>query len=164
VRAAKFATDFPSGVTIGGFPFALLFNSSTAIQNFLPQGGPPSSLNSSATNATTSSAGVFAGQVLALALNVGVNNMGSVVISGTGTSFDGQTVSALLAAANTTLASGTLPPGFSSISKLNDLVDTMNNKFDNCNWTGWIDEASQRTGKLLPPLLLIGIDFAVTYH
>ena len=133
ILAANFATDFPSGVTIGGFPFALHFTSAVAIQNFLPQGRTPSVLTSSATNPTNSNAGVFAGQVLALALNVGINNMGSVIISKPGSPFDGQTVSALLAAANTALAGGGLPSGFSSISALNDLVDQINQEFDNCN-------------------------------
>jgi hypothetical protein len=133
ILAANFATVFPSGVTIGGGTFALLFTSSTAIQAFLPQGGTPSVLTFSATNPTDKHISVFAGQVLALALNVGINNMGSVIITGTGTSFDGQTVSALLAAANVALGGGGLPAGFSSISALNDLVDQLNGEFDNCS-------------------------------
>src|SRR5262249_50029390 len=68
---SKFTTTFPSGVTIGGSPFSLLFTSAQAVRNFLPQGGPPSFLNVSAVNPTSrTAAGVFAGQVLALKLNV----------------------------------------------------------------------------------------------
>lgn len=123
---------FPSGgVVIGGLN-TLTFTTPQAITNFLPQGGPPSFLNSSATNPTTSSAGVFAGQVLALELNVLLNNYGSVIITGTGTPFDGKTVAMFLAAANVALGNGSLPAGISSISQLNDLADFLNSQFDNC--------------------------------
>ena len=37
--AAQFGTAFPSGVTIGGSPFALLFTSAPSVRSFLPQGG-----------------------------------------------------------------------------------------------------------------------------
>jgi hypothetical protein len=134
---ASFATAFPSGVTIGGSPFALLFTSAQNIRNFLPQGGPPSYLISSATNPTSSSAGVFAGQVLALDLNVALYSLGSLTLSGTGTSLDGSTVSAVLAAANLALAGGALPSGFVSYSSLNDLIDNLNQSFDGCVRSGW---------------------------
>lgn len=129
---AKFATAFPSGVKIGGSPFALLFTSAQAVRNFLPQGGPPSFLTSSATNPSSSTAGVFAGQVLALELNVALYGLGSLTLSGTGTSLDGSTVSAVLAAANLALAGGPLPAGFVSYSELNDLIDNLNQSFDDC--------------------------------
>jgi hypothetical protein len=105
------------------------------VRAFLPQGGPPSFLNSSAINPTSrTSAGVFAGQVLALQLNVDINGEGNVIVTGTGTPFDGQTVSDVLAAANLALGDpGALPPGFASYSALNDLVDYFNGLFDNCN-------------------------------
>ncbi len=127
---------FPlGGVTIGGSDY-LIFNSAAAIRSFLPQGGPPSFLSADATNPTTSSAGVFAGQVLALKLNVSFYSVGSLVLHGTGTSLDGSTVSAVLAAANAALGGGTLPTGF-TYSSLNDLIDSLNSSFDGCNEDGW---------------------------
>jgi hypothetical protein len=128
--AKDFPTVYPSGVTIGG-TFTLTFDSAAAVRAFLPAGGTPGVLTSSATNPTSSAAGVFAGQVLALQLNVDLEHYGSVVISGTGTTFDGKTVADVLAAANIALGGGPLPTGF-TISSLNDLVDSLNQKFDHC--------------------------------
>jgi len=128
--ANDFPTVYPSGVTIGG-AFTLTFDSAAAVRAFLPAGGTPGVLTSSATDPTSSAAGVFAGQVLALQLNVDLEHYGTVVVSGTGTSFDGKTVADVLAAANLALGGGPLPAGF-TISSLNDLVDNLNQKFDNC--------------------------------
>ena len=129
--AKDFPTVYPSGVTIGG-KFTLTFDSAADVRAFLPAGGTPGALTSSATDPTSSAAGVFAGQVLALKLNVDLEHYGSVVISGTGTTFDGKTVANVLAAANIALGGGPLPTGF-TISSLNDLVDNLNQKFDNCS-------------------------------
>lgn len=65
----KFAEVFPAGFLVGG-GYTLLFTSSQAIQDFLPAGGPPSVLTGSAVNPTTTSAGVFAAQVMAVKLSV----------------------------------------------------------------------------------------------
>jgi hypothetical protein len=127
-----FPTLYPSGVTIGG-AFTLTFDSGSRPRTaFLPAGGTPGALTSSATDPTSSAAGVFAGQVLALKLNVDIEHYGSVVISDTGTSFDRKTVADVLVAANIALGGGALPAGF-TISSLNDLVDSLNQKFDNCS-------------------------------
>lgn len=134
--ASQFSTAFPSGVTVGGLPFSLHFTSSQAIQSFLPQGGPPAALNATATDPTTTSAGVFAGQVLALDLNVALYHFGSLVLSGTGTSLDGKTVGQVLLAANEALAGGPLPAGF-TYSSLNDLIDSLNQSFDGCVASGF---------------------------
>lgn len=131
ILKSKFDSVYPSGVTIGGAN-SLHFTSAASIEAFLPQGGPPSALNASATNpAARTSAGVFAGQVLTLQLNVDVNNYGGLVLSGTGTSLDGKTVAQILAAANVALGGGALPAGF-TYSSLNDLVDNLNGAFDGC--------------------------------
>lgn len=135
---AQFSTVFPSGVTVGGVPFKLLFTSAANVRAFLPQGGPPSSLTSSAVNPVgTTSAGVFAGQALALELNVDLYNLGSLTLSGTGTTLDGHTVSSVLAAANLALAGGPLPAGFASYSELNDLIDNLNSSYDGCVASDW---------------------------
>jgi hypothetical protein len=135
---AHFGAAYPLGVTVGGAPMSLRFDSAENVRAFLPQGGPPSFLNTSAINPTArTSAGVFAGQVLALQLNVDLYHLGSLTLSGTGTPFDGQTVSAVLTAANLALAGGPLPPGFASYSALNDLVDQLNGSFDGCVKSSW---------------------------
>jgi hypothetical protein len=128
---SKFSTVYPSGVVTIGGNFQLLFTSPGAIRAFLPQGGPPFDLTANATNPTTSSAGVFAGQVLALQLNVDLKGFGSLFLTGTGTSLDGKTVAQILASANTALGGGALPAGF-TFSSLNDLIDKLNSAFDGC--------------------------------
>jgi len=135
---AFLAAHFPgAGETIGGSPFFLSFSTAASVKNFLPQGGTPGALTSSALNPTAgTSAGVFAGQVLALQLNVDLKGFGSLVLSGTGTSLDNKTVTEILAAANLALAGGALPAGF-SYSSLNNLVDLLNNSFDGCVATDW---------------------------
>lgn len=71
-RDNHFSSAFPFGLTIGDVGgYSVLFTSSGAIEDFLPQGGKPSALSSSATDPATTSAGVLAGQVVALTLNVG---------------------------------------------------------------------------------------------
>lgn len=127
--------NFPGNVVIGGGS-TLTFNSAVSIQNFLPQGGTPGKLTDSASNPLSTSAGVFAGQVLALKLNVTFYSVGSLVLTGTGTSMDGKTVNQILAAANIALGGGALPAGF-TYSTLNDLVDKINNGFDNCSRNSW---------------------------
>jgi hypothetical protein len=100
---------------------------SSAMENTPSSGHRPS-----ATNPTTrTSAGVFAGQVLALQLNVDLEGFGSLVLTGTGTSLDGKTVAQILASANIALGGGALPAGF-TFSSLNDLIDNLNSAFDGC--------------------------------
>ena len=133
--AAKFPTVYPLGVTIGSTApgqFFLHFDHAANIQGFMPQGGPPGALNASATDPTSrTSAGVFAGQVLALQLNADIDGLGGLILTGTGTSLDGSTVSQILAAANRALGGGPLPFGF-TYSSLNDLVNNLNQSFDGC--------------------------------
>jgi hypothetical protein len=126
-----------AGAAIGGLN-TLTFLTAANVRNFLPQGGPPSFLNSSAVNPTSrTSAGVFAGQVLALKLNTDLEGLGGLTVIGTGTPFDGSTVSEVLAAANVALGGGALPGGFASFSSLNDLIDNLNSSFDGCVMGGW---------------------------
>jgi hypothetical protein len=134
----NFSTVYPSGVSIGDSGvgcFKLTFTTAKAIENFLPQSTTPGKLTKSATNPTSSKAGVFAGQVLALELNVDFSNAGKlpsglasfVLISGPAA---GKTVAQVLADANLALGCGTLPSYASSISALNDIVDSINELFD----------------------------------
>jgi hypothetical protein len=134
---AKFATLYPGGsVQIGGYK-RLTFTSAYAIEKFLPQGGSAGVLTSNATNPTTSSAGVLAGQVLALRLSVDFSNAGITraglanlkLVSG---ELAGYTVAQVLSLANTVIGgnTGALPSGLSK-SELNSIVDKINNNFDN---------------------------------
>jgi hypothetical protein len=131
---AKFATVYPGGsVSIGG-TYKLTFTSALGITNFLPQGGTPGKLTASATNPTTSAAGVLAGQVLALQLSVDFSTKGMTqtglanlhVVSGP---LAGQTVAQVLAIANSVLG-GAAPPTGMTISDVNNVIDAINNNFD----------------------------------
>jgi Putative Ig domain len=131
---AKFTTVYPGGsVAIGG-TLKLTFTSALSIINFLPQGGTPGKLAASATNPTTSAAGVFAGQVLALQLSVDFSNKGITsaglanlkVVSGPAA---GLTVTQVLALANSVLGGAAPPTGF-TISDINTVIDAINNNFD----------------------------------
>jgi hypothetical protein len=132
---AKFTTVYPGGsVSIGG-TYKLTFTSALGVINFLPQGSTPGKLTANATNPTTSAAGVFAGQVLALELSVDFSNKGITaaglanlhVVSGP---LAGQTVAQVLALANSVLGGGALPSGM-TISDLNNVIDAINGNFDN---------------------------------
>jgi hypothetical protein len=139
--AANFAKVYPNGVTIGG-GFTLTFTKASAVAAFLPQGGTPGALTKSAIDPTSSSANVFGGQVLALELSVDFSGKG-ITASGLGglhlTSgpLAGQTVAQVLAEANQAIGGGALPSGM-SISNLNDVVDKINNAFDNGVSNGYV--------------------------
>jgi hypothetical protein len=114
-----------------------------AITAFLPAGETPGALTDNLENPTKTSAGVFAGQVLALKLNVDfgaagvITAVGGHTVCNTGTPADGQTIAQVLAAANVALGGGALPYGMTSISQLNDLVTLLNEGFDNCTQSDW---------------------------
>jgi hypothetical protein len=141
ILAANFGTVFPSGVTIGcSGGFTLKFTSADAIQNFLPQGGKPGALTASDTNPTArTDAGVFAGQVLALELNVSFS--GPVFPGGLGNfhltsgPLAGFTVNQVLTLANNVLGGCISESSLQStlgisISDLNGVVDGINGLFD----------------------------------
>ena len=144
--ASFLAANFPpGGVYVGGTTKGsnlLTFTSAAAIQAFLPSGGTPGVLTTSLLNptkATGTSAGVFASQVLTLRLNVSFNPaFGALRLCNTGTSLDGITVAQILVIANRVLGGdlGALPAGY-SVSTLNDLVDKLNNSFENCKPNGF---------------------------
>lgn len=82
-RDAQFATAFPGGLILGDADgadgddeFALVFTTAEAIREFLPAGGRTQPLESDETDPDESSSGVFGGQLLAAALNVGFNDAG----------------------------------------------------------------------------------------
>jgi hypothetical protein len=134
----KFSYVYPGGyVKIGTTYKYLKFTSAYAIQKFLPATGTANKLTGYATNPTSSPAGVFAGQVLALKLNVDFSNKGILtpglanlkLVSGP---LQGKTVNQVLTLAMNVLGgdlSG-LPAGL-TIAGLNDIVTKINENFDN---------------------------------
>jgi hypothetical protein len=136
--AAKFPTLYSRGLIIGG-TYTIKCTSAYAVQIALPMGGTPGPLKKSYINPTVNTeAGVFAGQVAALKLNVDFSNAG-VLPKGLaslkvapGNKMAGQTVAQVLSVAHKVLGGTTsaLPSGC-SISDLSSLVDAINNNFDN---------------------------------
>ena len=144
ILAANFDSIYTDLVV--GTGFAMTFESAPDVENYLPAGGTPGALAGNLTNPTSSSAGVFGSQVTSLRVNVDFNDAGIIdgilgsisglLLQGTGGSLDGQTVAAILAAAEQALGGGALPAGY-TLSSLNNLVDELNNAFDNCNPSDW---------------------------
>ena len=127
---------YPCGkVKIGGW-YSVTFTSPQAIYWFLPQGGPPRTLKCCATNPCSTAAGVFAGQVLALKLNVDFSNAG-VTCPGLSSvklqsgALRGRTIGEVLDLAQRVLGGDTcaLPWGM-SVCELNSIVDGINNLYD----------------------------------
>jgi hypothetical protein len=164
ILAANFATVYPGGVTIGGIK-TLKFTSALAVRNFLPQGGTPKALTASAVN-PTGKITVFAGQVLALRINVDfgaagvlldangdpVGNLAALrlcnfaagdllgdtpLTAAQATALNTKSVANILADANTALGGGALPSYVSNISQLSALTTLLNEAFDNCVATAW---------------------------
>lgn len=138
ILAANWNTVFPSGyVTVGG-KYTLTFTSAKAVQSFLPAKGQAKPLTASYVNPTNSFiAGEFAGQVLALTLNVdfsaaGVFKPGLGNLTLASGPLAGWTVNQVLMLANSVLGGGTLPSGL-TLSQLNSVVDALNNAFDSGN-------------------------------
>ncbi|MBI3875313.1 MAG: hypothetical protein HY300_05025 [Verrucomicrobia bacterium] len=149
VLTASFTVVYPTGVEVGipgAAGFSMKFTSAGAITAYLPAGGPPAVLTADLMNPTSTSAGVFGGQVLALRLNVDFSTagitqgpggaVGSLTLVNTGTSLDGLTVAQVLAVAQSVLGGGALPAGL-TVSGLNDIVTNLNQAFDNFVPTSW---------------------------
>jgi hypothetical protein len=129
----NFSAVYPDGYVKIGTPATkwLKFTSAYAIEKFLPQGGSSNVLNSSATNPTSSSAGNFAAQLLALQLAVdfsaaGVTKEGLgslVMVSGP---LAGKTVDEILELANKVIGGQTsaLPSGL-NISGLAGILESL---------------------------------------
>lgn len=162
-RDDHFDSVFPDGVILGDAggvdgggdgEFALHFTSSAAVEEFLPAGKTAGALDADATDPTKSSAGVFAGQLLAAKLNVAFDDAGAfddlknrddlkvgdlVFLSGVDSDLIGWSVRDLIDLADAAI-SGALGAGpfdldgdtvgdvdFSAIS---DALDVFNNNFD----------------------------------
>ncbi|MGL2964945.1 hypothetical protein ACSVH2_14090, partial [Flavobacterium sp. RSB2_4_14] len=151
-RDNNFAGAFPNGLVIGCGSNKLTFTSSSAIQNYLPAGGSPALITSSATN-PTSTRGVLSSQLIALTLSVGFDNFDSnfsssntslsslTIKSGT---FAGMTVSNFLQLANNIIG------GCSSqysLSEINAVATAINENFDN----GTVDQQFLNCGAQTTP-------------
>lgn len=142
IRDNNWSTAFPGGLTIGG-GYTIHFSSSAAVKNFLPAGGTSASLTADYTDPTSTLAGVFAGQVTALAVTLGMVSAGvpgfgplgnlhyKYATPQVGEPFTGMTVQELFALANEVLGGNTanLPFG-TSISNLSDVITDINENFD----------------------------------
>ncbi len=140
----NFSAVFPSGITVGGI-YTMHFSSAAAVANYLPSTATANTLTGNLVDPVTTPSGVFGGQVLTLKINVAFSDaavsgfpsgLGYLkvqygVYSATG-EFAGWSVYQILNLANQVLGGNTaaLPVGI-SISDLNDVVDAINNNFDN---------------------------------
>lgn len=145
----NFAALFPNGLTSGRQGTSCTqgsyndrFASQARIWDYLPRFGGTRPLSACELNPTDDVSGVFGGNVLALRLNMKLNNAGLILgsaatslsglrICATGSPFDGKTVPHLLNAGNRVLAGGSLPPGM-SVAWLEHLVRKVNESFDSC--------------------------------
>ena len=144
IRDNNWDAAFPSGLTIGLTNpfFSIHFTESAAVAAFLPEGGPSASLTSDYIDPTTTNAGVFGGQVTALAVTLGMVSAGVPGFGPLGDlyylskfphpgyPFSGMTVQQLFDLANEVLGGNTsnLPPG-TTISNLSDAIAVINENF-----------------------------------
>jgi hypothetical protein len=136
ILTADFSSVYPGGsVSVGG-PNTLTFNSAAAIITFLPQNDTAGVLAGSALNPTVSAAGAFAGEVLALQLNVdfssaGITRQGLAAKTVASGPLAGYVVGEVLSLANQVLGgnTGALPAGL-TVSGLNDILDAINQNYD----------------------------------
>lgn len=134
----NFAAAFPSGVEVGipgAGGFSMKFTSAAAVKAYLPAGGPASSLTADLNNPTSSGAGVFGGQVLALKLSVGLSDaavtpvsFGDVYLNDPTSSLHGKTIRQILAVMEIALGGGGLPAGY-TFGSLNALAEDLNLSF-----------------------------------
>lgn len=135
IRNLYFNTVFPNGMTVGG-NYKITFTSSSAIKDYLPDGGTAAVLTQNYTN-PTASISVLAGQITALKLNVSYSAAGYlgtnstplgdlVIVSGP---FAGYSVNQFLFFAEQVLGGGNLN-GF-TLSQINETATAINENFDN---------------------------------
>jgi hypothetical protein len=140
VRDGGFPLAFPAGLLMGG-QFQVVLSTAAAVEKFLPQGGTPSALTTSALDPKSTSAGVLGGQLAAVSLNVAFSAAGLLgqrdpmtlgqlaIASGP---FAGMTVSAFLNLANRAVGGdATALPEGASLSQVNDAAASINECFDN---------------------------------
>ena len=132
-----FPTLYAHGVVVGG-TCTIKLTSQAAVSNYGTGGGSPGVLSHSYANPTSTEAGVFGHQTLTLQFNVDFSTRGitksglSSLKVAPGNKLAGYTVSQVLTLANRVLG-GTISalPSGCSITDLNNVIDSINNNFDN---------------------------------
>jgi hypothetical protein len=126
----------------GSTGFSIQFTSADAINNFIPTNGGPAALSADLVDPVTTAAGVFAGDVLALQLDIDYSDRGLLAgttglrvgdltlcgLTGATASLDGTSVRSFAALANTALGGGST--GY-SITDLDNLAGQITNAFNN---------------------------------
>jgi hypothetical protein len=141
ILKARFFDLFTAGAEFG-YPFpggaVMDFSSADAMLTFLPQSGAPGSLSSSVTDPTSTSAGIFAGQVVALDLNIGFADLGVLAhpagvsfgdlvltgITGSLAGLNGRTVRQLYQVVNAALGGGFEPYSIADLAKVANDVNS----------------------------------------
>ncbi len=131
---AQFFSVYTAGFELGhpGGGFVMDFSGPDALLNYLPQSGTPSALIASSTDPTSSSSGLFGGQVAGLALNVDFNDAGLLPnalgvkfgdllfhdLAGSFAALNGTNVRGFLSIVNIALGAGSTPYGIADLSNL----------------------------------------------
>lgn len=136
-RDANFAAAFPNGVTIGSADgYTVLLTTSSAVENFLPQGGPAAPLTKNYVD-PKSKLGVLTGQVTALTLSVNFDlydadfgasaiNLKDLIVADENSPFFGMTVQQVLDEGNKVL--GGVSSSFTA-AQVNDGITSINENF-----------------------------------
>jgi hypothetical protein len=162
IRDHYFSDVFPEGVVIGDPEgpgsgtnwYSALWTTASAVEAFLPAGKTPSALTADLTDPVTTPAGVLAGQLLALRMNVefscegifadldllpGLACYGDFIISddcdtSQGNEFAGMTVYAFLAIADSAVGGLDVLDNYgATLSDLNFTATCLNEFFDDCD-------------------------------
>jgi hypothetical protein len=111
------------------------WNNETTFEGWLNGGGAEGALTATTFNASSTSGGKLPKDVAALVLNVKMsgiaNSIGNLVYHLPGDFFDGKTVSQILATAQSVVAGGALPAGY-SYNGLDGLIDHLNQSWNKC--------------------------------
>ena len=150
----------------------IFFNSPDAVRNFLPQTSPPGQLTDTiVSNPLTTSAGSFAGEVLALRLNVGFSDTGylgdagipfgdlrihNVPELGPGLNFAGVTVRELYDIAGSVLGGQSAATYFTTIASLNSVSAELNRAFGGGYVTDWCSPTSASPATSTPTARSMG--------
>jgi hypothetical protein len=153
ILKARFFDLFAAGAEFG-YPFpggsVMDFSSADAMLTFLPQSGAPGVLNANLTDPTSTTAGIFGGEVVALDLNIGFSDLGvfehpagvsfgDLVLtgySGTVAGLNGHTVREFYQIVDAALGGGFEP---FSIVDLTGLADDINISFEG----GYVSDYAQ---------------------